>query len=321
VARHPEDQGAVLLQRADVALYTAKRDRTSLESYDPANDHISARRLELTRHLRDAVIDRQLEVFYQAKMDPRTGDIVGAEALLRWTHPLYGRVSPDEFIPLAEHSGVIHPLTCFVLDTALRDCVRWRERGHPAGVAVNLSTRSLTDQKLPHQVREALQRSGLPPEALTLEITETSMMSNLTRSLEVLAALRELGVRMSIDDFGTGQSSLAYLKQLPVHEVKIDKSFVLGLADGPDDGYAAIVRAAIDLGHALGLRVVAEGVENAATQRRLARWGCDLVQGFHITRPVAADAFVAWLDRHEPRALTEPAAADADAGPRPATRR
>jgi len=305
------DRGTVLLQRADVALYTAKHDHTSLEIYDPASDRISARRLELTRALRDAVHERRLEVHYQPKVSPETGEVLGAEALVRWNHPVHGQVSPEEFIPLAEHSGLIHPLTSFVLDNALGDCVRWREQGHRAGVAVNLSTRSLSDQGLPRQVREALDRAGLPADVLTLEITETAVMSNLARSLEVLTALRDLGVRLSIDDFGTGQSSLAYLKALPVHEVKIDKSFVLSLTgDTSDDGDAAIVRAAIDLGHAMGLGVVAEGVEDNTTQEYLAGWGCDVIQGFHIARPMGAEEFHTWLNLHEPHLPVPRAPAD-----------
>jgi len=232
-------------------------------------------------------------VQYQPKSDPATGRVYGAEALVRWEHPEHGRVSPDEFIPLAEQTGLIRPLTTLVLDTALAACAQWRREGHHLGVAVNLSTRSLTDAELPAQVAEALRRAGLPAAALTLEITETGVMQDVARAVAVLRELRSLGVRLSVDDFGTGQSSLAYLKQLPIHEVKIDKAFVLGLAD--DDGDAAIVRAAIDLGHALGLRVVAEGVEDVVTLRLLADRGCDLVQGYHVSRPLPADGIPRWL--------------------------
>ena len=286
------DEPAGLLQHADTALYTAKQRRRDVEVYDSAADRAS-HRVRMTGHLRDAIAARDLTVHYQPKTDPASGRVCGAEALVRWEHPEHGRVSPDEFIPLAEQTGLIRPLTTLVLDTALAACAGWRRQGHHLGVAVNLSTRSLTDTELPTQVGEALRRAGLPPAALTLEITETAVMADLGRSVATLQELRALGVRLSVDDFGTGQSSLAYLKQLPIHEMKIDKAFVLGLAD--DQGDAAIVRAALSLGHALGLRVVAEGVEDGVTLALLADWGCDLVQGYHVSRPLPPAALEAWL--------------------------
>jgi diguanylate cyclase (GGDEF)-like protein len=294
LAHAPEhgDDAEDLLQHADTALYAAKQLRRGIEVYDSVADGASTR-LRMTGHLREAIAGRALEVHYQPKIDPASGRPVGVEALVRWTHPEHGRVSPEEFIPLAEHTGLIRPLTELVLGTSLEACARWRRGGHHVGVAVNLSTRSLTDAGLPAQVAAALAAAALPPGALTLEITETAVMSDLNRSLVVLQELRALGVRLSIDDFGTGQSSLAYLKRLPIHEVKIDKSFVLGMAD--DRGDAAIVRAAIELGHALELRVVAEGVEDQTTQSLLADWGCDLVQGYHVSRPVPLPALVEWL--------------------------
>jgi diguanylate cyclase (GGDEF)-like protein len=294
LARAPEhgDEPSDLLRHADTALYAAKQQRRDVGVYDSAADDASAR-LQMTGDLRDAIAEGSLEVHYQPKADPVTGRPIGMEALVRWTHPVHGRVSPDEFIPLAEHTGLIRPLTTLVLDAALRACARWRRSGHHLGVAVNLSTRSLADADLPAQVRSALAAARLPAAALTLEITETAVMHDLTRSLGVLQELRALGVRLSVDDFGTGQSSLAYLKRLPIHEVKIDKGFVTGLAD--DRGDAAIVRAAIDLGHALGLRVVAEGVEDGTTQALLAGWGCDLVQGYHVSRPLRAADVDGWL--------------------------
>ncbi len=286
------DEAAGLLQHADTALYTAKHRRRDVEVYDSAADRAS-HRVRMTGHLRDAIAARDLTVHYQPKTDPASGRVYGAEALVRWEHPEHGRVSPEEFIPLAEQTGLIRPLTTLVLDAALAACAGWRRDGHHLGVAVNLSTRSLTDTELPAQVGEALRRAGLPPAALTLEITETAVMADLGRSVATLQELRALGVRLSVDDFGTGQSSLAYLKQLPIHEMKIDKAFVLGLAD--DQGDAAIVRAALSLGHALGLRVVAEGVEDGVTLALLADWGCDLVQGYHVSRPLPPAALEAWL--------------------------
>ncbi|SNS75686.1 diguanylate cyclase (GGDEF) domain-containing protein [Geodermatophilus pulveris] len=294
---HGED-AAGLLQRADTALYTAKQRRRDVEVYDSTADRAS-HRVRMTGDLRDAIAAGALTVHYQPKTDPATGRVHGAEALVRWEHPEHGRVSPEEFIPLAEQTGLIRPLTTLVLDTALAACAGWRRQGHHLGVAVNLSTRSLTDTELPAQVGEALRRAGLPPAALTLEITETAVMADLARSVAVLQELRAIGVRLSVDDFGTGQSSLAYLKLLPVHEMKIDKAFVLGLAD--DQGDAAIVRAALSLGRAMGLWVVAEGVEDGTTLALLAEWGCDSVQGYHVSRPLPPAALEAWLDaRHAP---------------------
>ncbi len=286
------DDATTLLQHADTALYAAKAHRRPVEVYDPDSDRASTH-LRMTGDLRDAIADRALEVHFQPKVDPATGRAVGAEALVRWEHPAHGRVSPDEFIPLAERTGLIRPLTSLVLGAAMEACSGWRRQGHRLGVAVNLSARSLGDAELAAQVRDALEAAHLPASALTLEITETAVMHDLHRSLAVLHELRALGVQLSVDDFGTGQSSLAYLKQLPVHEMKIDKAFVMGLAD--DRGDAAIVTAAIDLGHALGLRVVAEGVEDRVTQSMLADWKCDLVQGFHISRPLPAGQFQEWL--------------------------
>ncbi|RZU31242.1 putative bifunctional diguanylate cyclase/phosphodiesterase [Blastococcus saxobsidens] len=293
VAPEHGDEPAELLQHADTALYTAKLRRHDVEVYDSTADR-AAHRVRMIGHLRDAITAGDLSVHYQPKTDPATGQVHGAEALVRWEHPEHGRVSPDEFIPLAEQTGLIRPLTTLVLDTALATCAEWRRQGHHLGVAVNLSARSLSDTELPTRVGKALRRAGLPAAALTLEITETAVMADLGRSVAVLQDLRALGVRLSVDDFGTGQSSLAYLKQLPIHEMKIDRTFVLGLAD--DQGDAAIVRAALGLGHALGLRVVAEGVEDAVALALLADWGCDLVQGYHVSRPLPPDGFQQWLD-------------------------
>ncbi|SDQ62755.1 diguanylate cyclase/phosphodiesterase [Quadrisphaera sp. DSM 44207] len=292
---HGQDAEA-LLQHADTAVYEAKSRREPLRTWDAASAGDSARRLALLADLRDAIADRQLQVHYQPKVAPGTARPYGAEALVRWEHPTLGRLSPDRFIPLAEHSDLVQPLTAVVLDEALAQCARWRARGALLSVAVNLSTRSLADTAIVKTVAGALERAGVPAEALTLEITETAVMGDLDRALEVLHGLRALGVRLSVDDFGTGQSSLGYLKRLPVHEVKIDKSFVDGLAGASGDARAtAVVKAAVDLGHALGLQVVAEGVEDEPTLRQLDDLGCDLVQGYVISRPLPAGAFVDWL--------------------------
>jgi diguanylate cyclase (GGDEF)-like protein len=306
---HGED-AATLLQHADTALYTAKQLHRDVEVYDVATDR-AGQRVRMTGHLRDAIAAGDLEVHYQPKVDPRTGRATGAEALVRWTHPEHGAVSPEEFIPLAEHTGLIRALTTQVLDVALAACAGWRRDGHELGVAVNLSTRSLGDTELPQQVERALRRAGLPPGALTLEITETAVMQDLGRSVAVLERLRALGVRLSVDDFGTGQASLAYLKRLPVHEMKIDRSFVMSMTE--DAGDAAIVRASVELGHALGLSVVAEGVEDLATLAVLAELRCDRAQGYLISRPCGPAEFRTWLrgqsaatDRTAVPAIVEP---------------
>jgi EAL domain-containing protein (putative c-di-GMP-specific phosphodiesterase class I) len=291
------DDVVTLVQHADTALYAAKQARADVEVYDPAADGASTR-VAMTGHLRDAIARGALNVHYQPKVDPVTGRPLGAEALVRWNHPAHGQVNPEEFVRLAEHTGLILPLTRYVLDEALRACAGWRADGAQLGVAVNLSARSLTDAALPGLVRDALAATGVPGDALTLEITETAVMGDLVRSLAVLQGLRDLGVHLSVDDFGTGQSSLAYLKRLPIDEMKIDKSFVLHLADQRAD--AEIVRATIGLGHALGLRVVAEGVEDVVAQELLAGWGCDVVQGFHIARPLPLEDLRRWLGRNPP---------------------
>jgi EAL domain-containing protein (putative c-di-GMP-specific phosphodiesterase class I) len=292
------DEADDLLRHADRALYAAKAEQPGgIAVHDPGLDG-AASRLRMTVDLRAAIDGAALEVHYQPKVDPGSGRVCGAEALVRWTHPVHGPVSPEEFVPLAEHTGLIRPLTDLVLAAALGACAQWRRSGHVLGVAVNLSARSLLDPGLPAQVQAALRAAGVPAAALTLEITETAVMGDLHRALAVLHGLRELGVRLSIDDFGTGQSSLAYLKRLPVHEVKIDKAFVTGLAQ--DRGDAAIVQAVIGLGQALGLRVVAEGVEDGATLALLAAWGCDLAQGYHVSRPVPQRRLEQWLRAQQP---------------------
>jgi EAL domain-containing protein (putative c-di-GMP-specific phosphodiesterase class I) len=243
--------------------------------------------------LRDAITRRELKVVFQPKLAPSSGRVVGAEALARWQHPTHGFVPPDEFIPLAEHSGLIRPLTLHVLDDALRTCASWRRAGHDMNVAVNLSPNSLLEPDLTDVVARLLTQAGVPPVGLILEITESSIMADPTGSLVTLDRLNALGVRLAIDDFGTGHSSLSRLRDLPIHEMKIDKSFVQRMTVDPRD--CAVVRSAIQLGHALNLEVVAEGVEDETTLTHLRAEGCDLVQGYHISRPLPADAFADWL--------------------------
>jgi predicted signal transduction protein with EAL and GGDEF domain len=299
VAAAPQhgDDAQTLVRHADVAMYTAKQDHAGPRLYDPAADVNSPQRLAMIADLRDAVERRDLVVAYQPKVDPRTGRVVGAEALARWHHPRLGNVPPDEFIPLAEHSGLVRPLTIHVLELALRRRAAWARAGHDLHVAVNLSPNSLLDAELPDTVALLLARTGNPPHALTLEITESTILADPARGLVTLERLHALGVKLSIDDFGTGYSSLGRLRELPIHEVKIDQSFVR--RSGADQRDRAVVRSAVQLGHALDLEVVAEGVEDAETYAYLAREGCDVVQGYYLSRPLPPDEFLEWVIGHE----------------------
>ncbi|HYN96855.1 MAG TPA: EAL domain-containing protein [Pilimelia sp.] len=287
------DDTQTLLRRADVAMYAAKGSRTGLRVYLPEDDQNTPHRLALITDLRETIRRRDLLVVFQPKLDPHTGAVTGAEALARWHHPEHGNIPPDQFIPLAEHSGLVRPLTLHVLEVALRRCAAWRRAGHDLHVAVNLSPNSLLDPSLPDLVSRLLSQTGTPASALTLEITESTIMADQEGSLATLNRLNELGVKLSIDDFGTGYSSLGRLRELPIHEVKIDKSFVQRIAIDHRD--RAVVRSAVQLGHALDLEVVAEGVEDQDTYNYLAREGCNIVQGYLISRPLPPDEFSAWL--------------------------
>ncbi|HEX5496851.1 MAG TPA: bifunctional diguanylate cyclase/phosphodiesterase [Mycobacteriales bacterium] len=289
---HAHDAGT-LLQRADVALYAAKSKGQPVATYLPSLDQASVHRLQLVTQLREALDTGQVTAHFQPKIGMATRDLVGVEALVRWEHPQYGSVVPDDFVPLAERTGLIGPLTMHVLAASLRQCRHWLDRDLRIGVAVNLSVRNLLDADFPDRVTDLLADTGTPPDLLTLEITESSVMSDPERSLPVLHRLHELGIGLSIDDFGTGYSSLAYLRRLPVDEVKIDKVFVLGM--GTDLGDLAIVRAIIELGHSLGLRVVAEGVEDELARDLLEGMDCDVAQGYLISRALASDRLDAWL--------------------------
>jgi diguanylate cyclase (GGDEF)-like protein len=302
---HGED-GPSLLKKADMAMYSAKSRASGVEVYALDVDSSNVRRLALTAELRRAVDERAIAVHFQPKVELITGRVVGAEALVRWTHPTLGAVEPDEFIPIAEHTGLIKAMTRSVLETALEHCARWREVAPAITVAVNISARSLVDLDLPAQVEALLKRNGLPPEALVLEITESAVLREPTRTLAVVARLRHLGVTLSLDDFGTGHSSLAHLKRLPVSELKIDRSFVTSMAT--DRGDACIVAATVALGHSLGMRVVAEGVEDEAAWAKLVETGCDDAQGFFVARAMPGEAFAAWLRRRNP--IGEAARAD-----------
>ena len=285
-----------LLQRADIAMYRAKETRSGYEAYEASLDGSSAERLALFGELRRAVRGGQLDVHFQPSVHLRTGAVVSAEALVRWNHPVRGLVPPDAFIPLAERSGLITELTDVVLRRAFTELARWRADGLLQRVAVNLSPRVLLDGDLPGRVELMLAAAGLPASAVTLEVTESAVMSDPERALAVLEALRAIGLHLSVDDYGTGYSSLAYLTRLPVDEVKIDRTFVTGLASGA--GLAAeaiVVRSTVEMAHALGLSVVAEGVEDGATLDLLAGWGCDSAQGYFMSRPLPVERLDRWL--------------------------
>ncbi|CAN7603703.1 putative bifunctional diguanylate cyclase/phosphodiesterase [Rhizobacter sp. LjRoot28] len=294
IALWPQHAGDTdtLLSRAEVAMYAAKRRRDGPTFYDAKLDAASAQTLSLLTELRHAIDHGELRLYLQPKLALDTGRVIGAEALVRWQHPVRGLVPPMEFIPFAEQTGFIRVLTLWVFEEAARHWKRLSRSGAPLSVSVNLSTRDLMDQDLPQKFEAVLVRHQVPAEGFCLEITESAIMDDPERTLGTLERLSSLGFRLSIDDFGTGYSSLAYLKRLPVDELKIDKSFVLNMEKDIDD--ARIVRSTIDLAHGLGLTVVAEGVENAQCWELLRALHCDEAQGFHMSRPLPADEFERW---------------------------
>lgn len=295
IAAAPEhgQEAEILLRRADLAMQEAKRLASGCVVYSAGCDPYDPGRLTLLGELRRAIEADQLSLFYQPKVDVKTRRVVGAEALVRWRHPKRGLVPPGDFIPLAEQAGVIRPLTWWVLREAVRQCRAWDQAGLGLDVAVNLSARSLHDPQLTERITDLLGAHDVSPQRLQIEVTESAVMTDPARAAEILAHLGKLGVGVSIDDFGTGYSSLTYLRNLPVSEIKIDKSFVIGMSGdgGPDQ---AIVRSTSELGHNLGLRVVAEGVEDETSFELLRSYTCDMAQGYYIARPMAADALGAW---------------------------
>jgi diguanylate cyclase (GGDEF)-like protein len=286
-----------LLQHADIAMYAAKDTHAGFVVFDPTLDQHSPRRLALLGELRRAIDARQLVLHYQPKVDAHSGQVLGVEALVRWQHPGHGLIPPNDFIPLAERTGLIAPLTHYVLDAALHQCRDWRRSGHELAVAVNVSARRLLDREFPDEVAGLLARWEIPARLLVVEITESTIMADPTRAMEILGRLNAMGVEVSIDDFGTGYSSMAYLKSLPVHELKVDRSFVTQMTSDTRD--AVIVRSTVELGRNLGLRVVAEGVEDSLTLQELDALGCDAIQGYYISRPVPPDDLIHWLERRQ----------------------
>jgi diguanylate cyclase (GGDEF)-like protein len=284
IAVYPRDgeDAAALLQHADVAMYAAKESRAGVAAYRPETDRSSHERLLVLAELREAIANDELVLHYQPKVALSDGRTVGVEALVRWEHPRRGLLGPDHFVGLAEHTGLIGPLTAWVLTRAMRDARHWWDAGAHVGVAVNLSVANLVDPELPGLVARLLGETRLPPSAIELEITESVLMTEPARALRTLSLLRSMGVSIAVDDYGTGHSSLAYLHQMPLDTLKIDRSFVASLGEEGD----VIVRSTVDLAHNLGLRVVAEGIEDPETAATLRELGCDLGQGFHYARPV-----------------------------------
>jgi diguanylate cyclase (GGDEF)-like protein len=293
------DDASTLLQHADIAMYVAKKQNIGIFPYDPDADGHTPQRLTLLSDLRRALERHELVLHYQPKMTLSTGDVCGVEALVRWQHPQQGLLSPDQFIPLAEHTGLIGPLTDYVLDAALTDIRIWADRGLHVPVAVNLSTRNLLDPELASKVAGLLRKHALPAKVLELEVTESALMTEPVRARETLTRLHDLGIGVAIDDFGVGYSNLSQLRALPVTELKIDRSFVTTM--DTDIGNAHIVKGVIDLSHNLGITTIAEGVETEATMAALRIAGCDIVQGYYVAAPMRAAELTTWLGSYRGR--------------------
>lgn len=281
-----------LIMRSDAAMYQAKRERTGIAVFRGDSEQDNRARLSLIADLRRAITDNQLRLYYQPKVDMPSGTICGAEALLRWDHPQHGLILPDSFIPLAERTGLINPLTYWVLNAALGQCYAWREEGIDMPLAVNLSARNLLDPHLLERLEGLLATWGAKPEWLQLELTESALMEDPAGALDVLRRLKDMGFRLYVDDFGTGYSSLSYLQRLPIDAVKIDKSFVLGMQTDRDS--AIIVRSTIEMIHNIGLEVVAEGAANRVLWDQLAGFGTDVAQGMYISAPIPSEQFREW---------------------------
>jgi EAL domain-containing protein (putative c-di-GMP-specific phosphodiesterase class I) len=274
-------------------MYAAKRGQSGVVPYDAALNEHSRRQLTLLGELRHGIGRGELVLHYQPKVRGAAAEVAGLEALVRWQHAEHGLLSPGEFIPLAEQTDLMEPLTWQVLETALADCRRWLQTGLRLPIAVNIAARCLLNPAFPAELAALLVRHDVAPELLTLEVTETTLISDPPRMAQILHSLRQLGVRLSLDDFGTGYSSMSYLRDLPVDELKIDRRFIANLRSSRSDG--AIVRAVTELGSNLGLDVVAEGVEDAETWRVLVALGCGYGQGYHFARPMPAAALADWL--------------------------
>jgi EAL domain-containing protein (putative c-di-GMP-specific phosphodiesterase class I) len=299
------DEVSTLLRRADIAMYQAKASRSGFYVYAPSSDSLHGQhRLRNLEELRTAIFSRTLVVHYQPKVHTRTLEVTGVEALVRWQHSTRGLLLPDAFLPLVEDAGLMRDLTDAVLEQSLDQVKRWRSAGRVLSVAVNLSASSLVDSELPLRVWSALRDRDLPSDALELEITEDFLMGDRERARAILGDLRRLGIRVAVDDFGTGYSSLAYLRELPIDELKLDRSFVAPMGDDPRA--AAIVRSTIDLAHSLGMTMVAEGVEDGATADQLTLSSCDKIQGFFFSKALPSGELEAWMDARAPHLPAPP---------------
>ena len=292
---HAEDADN-LLRYTEIAMYTAKRDQSEYAIYDHSQQQHTQHHLVLAGELRHALLNEELVIHYQPKVATASGQVTGYEALVRWEHPTEGLLLPDRFIPLAEQTGLIRPLTQWTLNAVLRQIVDWRLAGKYVPVAINLSVLNLQDPHFPEQLAQLLEAWEVPPDAIELEVTETATMLDPERSVGMLEKIDQMGIPITVDDFGTGHSSMAYLKQLPMSTLKIDKSFILDMEKNLDD--TMIVRAIVELGHNLGLKVVAEGVESAATLAKLQEIGCDIIQGFHVAAAMPSSHIEAWFAGH-----------------------
>jgi diguanylate cyclase (GGDEF)-like protein len=282
-----------LLQRADIAMYEAKRERLGTAIYSPDDETDLSEPLRLVEELRTALTDGQLVLYFQPKLDLRTGELPGVEALVRWQHPQRGLLQPDQFLPQAERYGLMRQLTTCVLSLALDQVKEWQVAGLDTTVAVNISASNLLDVELPEQVRTLLAVRKLRPSSLMLEVTETTLMVDPARAAELLSRLQRIGVRISIDDYGTGYSSLARLRELAVNELKLDRSFLTGIRDDARAG--AIVRSTVELAHSLGLTLVAEGIETEQDESILRGLACDQGQGYHLARPMPGHELIKWI--------------------------
>ena len=295
---------STILKSADVAMYTAKNRKTGYYVYNPGVDSNTPDRLSLMGELRQAIFENQLELYYQPKVDLKTSRIIGVEALIRWNHPERGFIPPDEFIPMAEQSTLIRPLTYWVIKSAIAQHEQWYTAGIDIVVAINLSMHNLHDSDFITELERILEETPIPNTSFEFEVTESAIMSDPEYVVKVLDKLGALNVSVAIDDFGTGYSSLSLLKKLPVHALKIDKSFVMDMATDSDD--RAIVHSIVDMSHTLGLDVIAEGVENGTVTKQLAELGCDHIQGYYISRPVPAEQVtpilenIKWVENPDP---------------------
>jgi len=296
IALYPQhgSDARTLMRRADVAMYATKQSNAGYTFHE--RDEPESRvpdQLSLVVEMRTAIERDEFELYYQPKRHLHSGLITRVEVLIRWNHPARGLLMPVSFVPIAERTGLIKPMTDWILDKAMKQCREWQDAGAPIHVAVNVSAKSLLEETLPSKVQSMLDKWNIDPRFLKIEITESSIMADPAHALAIMSMLQSMGVRLSVDDFGTGYSSLTHLRELPIDEIKIDKSFVTGMLTSEAD--AAIVRTVIDLAHNLGKQVCAEGVEDAETMHKLEEMGCDLAQGYFISRPVPAATLMTWL--------------------------